>query len=172
MLEFHRYTERTKGLGRGILRAASTTTMSLGVAALMLNTACYSYNARSISELHEGDAVSVAITPSGRQMLSESVGDSIASLRGKYVSEDAAGVHLSLTDAQFLSGISAPRDGINVTLPRAAYDSVSTRKLAVASTAWVVLGVVAGIAILIAGINVTGGGTSKPTPTPTPPAGN
>ncbi|MEO7104631.1 MAG: hypothetical protein ABI311_14615, partial [Gemmatimonadaceae bacterium] len=150
----------------------STATMSLGVAALMLNTACYSYNARPISDLHEGDVVSVAITPSGRQLLSQNVGDSVAAVRGKYVSNDAAGVHVNLTDAQFLSGISAPRDGINVTLPRAAYDSVSTRKLAVASTVWVVVGVVAGIAILATGININGNGTSKPTPPPPPPVGN
>ena len=171
MLEFHRYAAGDR-IRSGALRAASTATMSLGVAALMLNTACYSYGARSISELHAGETVSVAITPAGRDLLSSNVGDSVAAIRGKFVSEDADGVHLSVTDAQFLSGVSAPRDGINLTLPRSAYDSISTKKFAAASTAWVVLGVIAGIVILAKSVDINGGGTTKPTPTPPQPGGN
>ena len=147
-------------------------TMSLGVAALMLNTACYSYGARSISELHVGDVVSVAITPSGRELMSQNVGDSVAVVEGKYLSDDAAGLHLNVTDAKFLSGISAPRDGISLTLPRSAYDSVSTKKLSLATTAWVVLGVAAGIVILAKGVDVGGGGTPKVTTPPPPPVVN
>jgi hypothetical protein len=143
--------------------------MSLGVAALMLNTACYSFNARPISELRAGDAISVSMTSSGRQLVAPNVGDSVAVLRGRFVSRDAAGLHVNVTDAEFLSGISAPRDGVNLTLPGSAYDSVSTKKFAAASTAWVVLGVIAGAVILAKSIDVAGGGTSRPLPPTTPP---
>lgn len=133
--------------------------MSLGVAALMLNVACYSYDPRTPGELKSGENVFVYVNAAGRAILSRDVGDSIDVVQGKYVSGDAAGLQLAATDVQFLSGISSPRSNLAVRLPRAAYDSVTTKKLAVASTGWIIAGIVAGLIVLIKAVDINGSGT-------------
>ena len=133
--------------------------MSLGVAALMLNVACYSYDPRTPGELKPGENVFVHVNAAGRAILASSVGDSIDVVQGKYVAGDAEGLQVAATDVQFLSGISSPRSNVSVSLPRAAYDSVTTKKLAVATTGWLIAGIVAGIIVIIKSVDVNSTGT-------------
>ncbi|MEO9046415.1 MAG: hypothetical protein ABI331_03200 [Gemmatimonadaceae bacterium] len=150
---------RTSRAGRAALRCLSAGAMSLGVVGLMLNVACYAYNPQTPGELKPGEDVFVHVNAAGRAILSQDVGDSVDVVEGKYVSGDAAGVQIAATDVQFISGISSPRSDVAVTLPRAAYDSVTTKKLAIASTGWLIAGIVAGVIVLITGVNVLGSGT-------------
>ena len=150
---------RTSRAGRAVARLLSTGAMSLGVAALMLNVACYSYDPRTPGELKPGENVFVHVNPAGRAILAPSVGDSIDVVQGRYMSGDAAGIQIAATDVQFLSGISSPRSNVAVMLPRAAYDSVTIKKFSIASTGWIVAGVVAGLVVLIKSIDINSSGT-------------
>ncbi len=154
----HGSTTRATTAGRSALRGLSAATMSLGVVALMLNTACYATNTRPISELKPGEEVILPLTPAGRELIASAVGDSVQLATGRYVSDDIAGIHVNVTDVQFISGISSPRANVAVTLPRSAYDSVTTRKLAKATTGWLVLGIAAAIVVLIKAINTNPSG--------------
>lgn len=155
---------------RAALRGVSPAVMSLGVAALMLNTGCYAYNARSMAELAPGEHVTVELNSAGRTQVAPTLGDSIVRLRGDFVSSGADGLHINVTDVQFASQISSPRSLVPITLPSAAYDSVTTRKLEKASTVWIGLGVAAAITVLIMSVNTNPSGTVNPTD-PKPPNG-
>lgn len=157
---------------RTALRGVSAATMSLGIAGLLLNTACYTTNVRPVSELTPGEHVMVSVNATGREAVTSSLGDSVARAQGAFISNDVAGIHMSVTDVQFLSGTSAPRSGVVVSLPSAAFDSVATRKLSIPMTTWLVLGIAAGVVGLIKGINVSPSGNVDSGGKQPPPNGN
>lgn len=146
--------------------------MSLGVAALLMNTACYTYVERPTGDLKSGEDVVIKVNDTGRAAIAPILGDSIASAEGNFVANDVAGFHVKVTDVQFQSGISSPRDSVPVTLGRAMFDSVTARKFSVASTAWVVLGIAAGVFALAKSVNLNQSGSGPQNGKTPPPSGN
>ncbi|HEY7897245.1 MAG TPA: hypothetical protein VIC03_02435 [Gemmatimonadaceae bacterium] len=153
-------------------RSLSMATMSLGVAALMFNSACYAYSAKPPAELSPGENVVVALNNTGRDAIVSTLGDSIESAEGKFISNDVAGIHVNVTDVHFLSGISSPRSDVPITMPRIAFDSVTTKKLSIPMTTLLVAGIAAGLVALIAGVNVNPSGSPDSGGKKPPPSGS
>jgi hypothetical protein len=175
VLDFHGWASPAtpaSSAGRRALRGLSIATMSLGVAALMLNTACYSYVATPPQDLAAGQKVYVSVNNAGRDILAkQDVGDSVDIATGTFVSNDVAGIHMNVTNVLFQSEISSPRAAVPVTLPVAAVDSVTTRNFSAASTGWLVLAIAAGVFAMVKAINVNSSGTVPPPPGKGPPDG-
>lgn len=104
----------------------------------MFTAGCFSYKARPIAGLVQGDPIVASLNDAGRAAVATALGDSIARAEGVFASSDAVGVRMYVNDVVFLSESSAPRSNIMVTLPNSAIDSVSTKKLEKLSSLWFV----------------------------------
>jgi hypothetical protein len=169
MIEFRRLVDGVRNVARFVLRGTQAVMMSLGITALLLNTACYTYNAYQAAELASGQRIVVTLNEAGRQSLATELGDSVARAEGDVVSVSASGVRMRVTDVEFMSESSAPRSHVDVTIPNSEFNSVTTRRLSIPRTAALTAVIVAGLVALIRGINVDPSGSPAAGETGPPP---
>ncbi len=156
---------------RFVLRGASVATMSLGVAALILTTACYTYDPRSPGEVTPGQHIVVTVNNVGRVALTADLGDDIATVEGDLTSSDTAGIHMRVTEATYLSGTATEMAGVPVTIPTSAIVSVTTKQFSRSKTVAVVAGIGALLIAAITAFGLIGSGNGGPVGKPTPPPG-
>jgi hypothetical protein len=156
---------------RTVLRGVSTATMSLGVAALLLTTACYTYDVRSPGDIAPGQHIVVTVNNIGRVALAADLGDDVATVEGDLTSTDSAGIHMRVTAADFTSGTSTPMAGVAVVVPNNAVVMVSTKQFSRSKTAAVVIGIGAAIVAAIRAFGILGSGNGGPTDKPPQPIG-
>lgn len=154
-----------------VLRGASTAMMSVGVTALLVTTACYTYDARSPGEIPPGQHVVVTVNNVGRVALTADIGDDVASVTGDLGSVDSAGIHMRVTDAEFLSGTSTRMAGVAVTVPTNGVVLVTTKQFSRSKTAAVVIGVAAALIAAIRAFGIIGSGNGDAVNKPVPPPG-
>lgn len=154
---------------RAVLHSGSVSVASVGVAALLLNTACYTYDPRSPSDILPGQNVVVTVNNLGRVALAADLGDDVATAEGDLTSSDTAGIHMRVTDVNYLSGTSSPMPGVQVTIPSNSFVSVSTKQFSRSKTAVVVAGIGAALIAAIKAFGIIGSGNGSPTPKPGSP---
>jgi hypothetical protein len=157
---------------RAALRGVAAAAMSLGVASLFFMTACYTYDAHSPGDITPGQHVVVTVNNVGRVALTADIGDDVASVEGDLVSSDASGIHVRVTEADFLSGAANSMAGVLTTIPVNGIVSVTTKKFSRSKTAAVIIGIGA---VLVAafkafGLIGSGNGDAVTKPVNPPPA--
>ena len=132
-----------------LLRRAALLAVAVG-----MSTACYSY--RPIEQPRPGSAVRASLTVEGAVRQSEFLGEPIRSLTGKFVTTDAAGVHLDI-----ITG--ASRGTFNDIVLRDTL-AIPTNQIVVMEErelSWIRTGVLTVGAAIVAGVaigSLTGGG--------------
>ncbi|HEY5087824.1 MAG TPA: hypothetical protein VII66_10745 [Gemmatimonadaceae bacterium] len=156
---------------RFALRAASVAATSLGVAALLLNAACYTYDARSPAEILPGQHVVVTVNNTGRVALSADLGDDVAHAEGDLISADATGIHMRVTEVEYLSGLSSQMAGVQVIVPSNSVVLVTAKQFSRSKTAVAVGGLGALLIAAIKAFGLTGGGNGDAGSKPASPPG-
>jgi hypothetical protein len=153
------------------LRGVTTATMSFGVVVLLLNTACYTYDLRSAGEIPRGQQVVVTVNNVGRVALTADLGDDVATAEGDLIANDTAGVHMRVTNVEYLSGESSRMPGVAVTIPTNAFVTVATKQFSRSKTVAAVVGLGALLVAAIKAFSLIGSGNGDSGSKPAPPPG-
>jgi hypothetical protein len=164
-----RLLQRLGRAKREALRAATAATASLGIASLVLTTACYTYEAHSSNDVPAGQHVVVSLNNRGRVALTPTIGDDAATLEGNMVSATADTIHMRLDQATYLSGTANEFAGMDVTVPYDGITVLRTKQFSrskttafVAAAAAAIIGAI--VAFGLAGIGGSGNDTKPPNP--------
>lgn len=168
------YCNSLSGIRRAVrlaMRGMSAATMSIGVGAVLLNTACYTYDARSLGDISPGEHLVVTVNNVGRVALTADLGDNVATVEGDLTSRDAAGIHIRVTEADYLSGTATPMAGVAVTIPDNAVVMVTTKQFSRSKTTAVAVGIGAALIAVIKAFGIFGSGNGDAVTKPPPPIG-
>jgi len=133
---------------------------SLGIAALVFTTACYTYEIKAPSDLLVGQGVEVTVNNYGRIALMADLGDDVAKLDGNVVAMTDSVLRVSVNHVDFLDGNSTGFPGGTVSIPRNSIAAVSTKQFSRSKTAVAAVGIVAALAAIIGVLHATGFGDS------------
>lgn len=150
-------------------RALATATASLGIASLILTTACYTYEPRAANDISPNQHVVATLNNKGRVALTPAIGDNADALEGDLVSASADSIRMRLDQATYLSGEANEFSGLDVTVPRDGITVLNTKQFSRSKT--VALIAIAAAAVIgairafgLAGIGGSGNDTKPPTP--------
>lgn len=143
-------------LPSGLAAAAA----SLGVAALVFTTACYTYEVKAPADLLAGQGVQVAVNNYGRIALAADLGEDVAKLDGTVTAMTDSVLRVSVTHVDFLNGSSSGFPGGVVSIPRNSIAAVSTRQFSRSKTTVAAVGIIAALAAVIGILHATGFGDS------------
>ena len=132
---------------------------------------CYTYPARSLSDVSPPAVVSAQISDVGRVALSEPVGSGVERIEGQVVQKGDTAILLMVSEVRFLSGLSNKWQGQQLTLRALDVRSVSQRTFSRQRTVTaVIVGVLAAGALFTVGFTgLFSGGASRDTPADPPP---
>ena len=165
--------EQSRHVMRVGSRVVTAATASLGIASLLLSTACYTYEARTSNDIPANQHVVATLNNRGRVALTPAIGDDAATLEGDMVSATADTIHMRLDQAAFLSGTTSNFGGMDVTVPTDGITVLDTKQFSSSKTAALVVIAAAAIVGAIRAFGLLGtGGAGKDTKPPNPPASN
>jgi hypothetical protein len=147
---------------RTVPRSVTAATASLGVACVILTTACYTYDLKAPSDLMAGQEVEVTVNNVGRVALTSDLGDDVAQFEGNVVSVADSMLTVSVTHVDYLNGSSTGFPGGTISVSRNSITAVSTKQFSRSKTAVAAFGIVAAIAAVIGVLHATGFGDSGP----------
>ncbi len=153
------------------LRGAAAATTSLGVAGLLLTTACYTYEVRAPAEVPAGRAVVVLLSSSGRTSLGPKLGPDVTRVEGDLMSADESGIRLRITSVEDSSGSVSPVQRSVMSVPGSSITAVTIKQFSATKTAVVAVGLVGGLILAIKASGIGGSGNSKDPDKPVPPPG-
>lgn len=134
---------------------------------------CYTYVPSEGSHLVPGRQVALDLNDLGRLNLTSLIGGDVTRLAGTLVEQSATEYTLKTTKVTFLNGRTAEWSGEPVTLKQEYVRGVYEQKLSPSKSAAVAVAAAAGIVGgIIAGVGLTGIGTSSDTKKPPPPPPN
>jgi hypothetical protein len=143
-------------------RSVTAATASLGVACVILTTACYTYDLKAPSDLMAGQEVEVTVNNVGRVALTSDLGDDVAQFEGNVVSVADSMLTVSVTHVDYLNGSSTGFPGGTISVSRNSITTVSTKQFSRSKTVVAAFGIVAAIAAVIGVLHATGFGDSGP----------
>jgi hypothetical protein len=143
----------------------------LSLIALFLSGGCYAYLPTTANRPSPGSAVQLALTDSGTVALAASVGPSVSSVSGLFVSDSADTYLLKVTRTARRDGTESDWKGERIVVSRALISSVSTRRFSPGRTI-LFSAITTGALVSIVEAFAGGGGASAPGGTPIgPPVG-
>lgn len=90
---------------------------ALGIASVLVSsTGCYTYPARTASDVNPPALVTVDITDAGRVELSDQMGTEVKRIEGQVVQRSDSAIRLMVTEVSFLNGTSNKWQGQEVTI--------------------------------------------------------
>src|SRR6185437_3132952 len=113
---------------RTMPRSITAAIASLGIACLILTTACYTYDIKAPADLMAGQEVEVIVNNVGRVALLADLGDDVAKFDGKVVMVADTMLSVSVDHVDFLNGSSTGFPGGTINISRNAITQVSTRQ--------------------------------------------
>ena len=158
--------------GSALLVGSCRLLSASGIAAFAVSmSGCYTYPARSLSEVSPPAVVSAQISDVGRVALSEPVGSGVERIEGQVVQKGDTAILLMVSEVRFLSGLSNKWQGQQLTLRALDVRSVSQRTFSRQRTVTaVIIGVLAAAALFTVGFTgLFSGGASRDTPADPPP---
>jgi hypothetical protein len=168
MRESLEWLGRAAHMGSRVLTAA---TASLAIASLVLTTACYTYEARTSSDVLPDQRVVAVLNNRGRVALTPVIGDDAATLEGNMVSATADTVRMRLDQASYLSGSVNEFGGVDIVVPSDGITVFSTKRFSRSKTVALIAGATAAIIGAIVAFGLAGiGGSGNDTKPPNPPA--
>jgi hypothetical protein len=145
--------------------------MSVGIMALLVTTACYTYDPHTPGDIQPGQRIVVTVNNVGRVALTADIGDDVATATGDLTSVDSAGIHMRVTEANFLSGTTTRMAGVAVTVPTNGAVLVTTKQFSRTKTTAVVIGIGAALIAAIRAFGIFGFGNGDAVNKPVPPPG-
>ena len=104
-------------VGRAVVVSAYRFLAALGIASVLASsTGCYTYPARTPSEVNPPALVSVDVTDAGRVELSDKMGTEVKRIEGQVVQRSDSALRLMVTEVSFLNGTSNKWQGQEVTI--------------------------------------------------------
>jgi hypothetical protein len=140
-------------VGSALLIGSYRLLAASGIAAFAVSmSGCYTYPARSLSEISPPAVVSAQISDVGRVALSEPVGSGVERIEGQVVQNGDTAIRLMVTEVRFLNGLSNKWQGQQLTLHPLDVRSVSQRTFSKQRTVTaLILGALAAAALFTVG---------------------
>ena len=142
-------------------RIITAATASLGIAGLVFTTGCYTYDVKAPTDLQSGQLVEVTVNNIGRVALTADLGDDVSKVDGTVVAVTDSVLRMRAVSMDYLSGISSPFPGGEISIPRTGITTVSTKQYSRSKTAIVAIGLSAALIAVIGAIVVAGSGGSQ-----------
>ena len=133
----------------------------MGVACLILTTACYTYEVKAPTDVPAGQQVEVTVNNIGRVALTADLGDDVARVDGDFVQVTDSVMRVRVTGVSFLNESSTGYPGSVISIPRTGITSVSTKEFSRSKTTVAAVGLTALVVGLIAAIGLGGNGGSS-----------
>ncbi len=106
-----------RAMGRTAVVTAYRFLAAVGIASVLVSsTGCYTYPARTASEVNPPALVSVDVTDAGRVGLSDQMGTEVKRIEGQVVQRSDSALRLMVTEVSFLNGTSNKWQGQEVTI--------------------------------------------------------
>ena len=142
-------------------RVLTAATASVGVASLIMTTACYTYEVKAPTDVVAGQQIEVVINNIGRVAVTADLGEDVAKIDGDFVSLTDSVLKLKVTEMTFLNESTSAYPGSVISIPRLGVVNVSTKQFSRSKTTVVAVGLTALVLALIAAITVSGIGGSS-----------
>lgn len=143
-------------------RVLTAATASVGVASLMLMTACYTYDVKAPTDLSAGQNIEVTVNNIGRVALAADLGEDVTKVGGDVVTVTDSALRMRVDRVEFLNGTASGYPGSEINVPRNAIASVSTKQFSRSKTTAVAVGLVAALIAAIGAVGLAGIGGSSP----------
>jgi hypothetical protein len=118
----------TRAVGRVAVVGAYRFLAALGIASVIASsTGCYTYPARTPSEVNPPALVSVDVTDAGRVELSDQMGTEVKRIEGQVVQRSDSAIRLMVTEVSFLNGTSNKWQGQEISIRPLDVKSLSQR---------------------------------------------
>jgi hypothetical protein len=105
-----------RAVGQAAVVAAYRLLAAVGIASMLVSTGCYTYPARTTSEVNPPALVAVDVTDAGRVELSDQMGTEVKRIEGQVVQRSDSALRLMVTEVSFLNGTSNKWQGQEVTI--------------------------------------------------------
>ncbi len=142
-------------------RILTAATASLGVACLIMTTACYTYEVKAPTDIVAGQRIEVVVNNIGRVAVTADLGEDVAKIDGDFVSLTDSVLKIRVTEMSFLNESTSEYPGSVISIPRLGVVSVSTKQFSRSKTTIVAVGLTALVVALIATIGIGGIGGSS-----------
>ena len=134
----------------------------LCVLLLAVQVGCYSYLPIQETAPAVGQQVGVILTDEGRQMVGERLGPLVERVDGTLLSATESAITLSVDRTYSLRGTESIWAGEQVEIQKAGIRGFRERQLSRGRTVFLTIGLVVGVAALIAGLSLSVGGNGAP----------
>ena len=142
-------------------RILTAATASIGVACLILTTACYTYDVKAPTDVVTGQRIEVVVNNIGRVAVAADLGEDVAKIDGDFVSLTDSVLKVRVTELTFVNESTSDYPGSVISIPRLGVVSVSTKQFSRSKTTIVAVGLTALVVALIATIGIGGLGGSS-----------
>ena len=142
-------------------RILTAATASIGVACLIVTTACYTYEVKAPTDVVAGQHIEVVVNNIGRVAVTADLGEDVAKIDGDFVSLTDSVLKLRVSEMTFLNESTSAYPGSVISIPRIGVVSVSTKQFSRSKTTVVAVGLTALVVALIAAIGIGGLGGSS-----------
>jgi hypothetical protein len=105
-----------RAVGQAVVVAAYRLLAAVGIVSMLVSTGCYTYPARTTSEVNPPALVAVDVTDAGRVELSDQMGNEVKRIEGQVVQRSDSALRLMVTEVSFLNGTSNKWQGQEVTI--------------------------------------------------------
>ena len=130
--------------------------------ALATQMGCHAYLAPQEPVPAVGRAISVELNDRGRVLLGGQLGESVLQVQGQLIGSTDSSVTLSVARTVLMQGSSVVWTGERVVIPREGVRGYRIREFSRGRTAFLALGVVAGVLALGSLISLVAGGNGRP----------
>lgn len=134
----------------------------LCVLLLAVQVGCYSYLPIQETAPAVGQQVGVILTDEGRQMVGDRLGSLVERVDGTLLSATESAISLSVDRTYSLRGTESIWSGEQVEIQKAGIRGFRERQLSKGRTVFLTIGLVVGVAALIAGLSLAVGGRGAP----------
>lgn len=125
---------------------------------LALQTACHAYLPLQEAVPERGLVIGVVLNDQGRALVGDRLGESVDRVEGMLVSDTGSTITLNVTRTRSLRGTTAVWTGETVSIPRAGIRGFQERRFSRGRTAWLVAGIIVGLAAVASVITLAAGG--------------
>ncbi|MDQ2891098.1 MAG: hypothetical protein M3R65_11190, partial [Gemmatimonadota bacterium] len=146
-----------------ILTAAAA---SIGIASVLLTTACYTYDVQAPADLLAGQHVEVVVNNVGRVALTADLGEDVSQVDGDIVAVSDSALSVRVMEVEYLNGSTTPYPGSSISIRRESIRTVSTKQFSRSKTAVVAVGLAALLIGIFSALGIAGLGGSSPDPKP------
>lgn len=153
-------------MARGAPRILTAAVTSLGIAGLMVSTACYAYDVKAPSDLMAGQHIEVTVNNLGRVLLASDLGEDVATVEGDVATISDSALRVRVTKVTYVNGTASPYPGSEIGVPRTTITTVSTKQFSRTKTTVAAIGLAAALVAGISafGLGGIGGASSEPKP--------